>query len=348
MIDRRNHSNGRGVTGAVRLDPGVHEGGAPRPPSEAALEALVVSKSFGDRRALHEVSLSVERGQVRALLGPNGAGKTTLLRILSGLVLPDSGSVRICGTDPHTNERVVRRKLGLVPSGDRTFYLRLSGLENLVFFARLHGMRRGRARERAYEVLEQVELMDAARLAVQKYSHGMQKRLSVARALLTEPAVFLIDEATHDLDPAAARNVIEIVRGLCRHGVAVIWATQRLDEIRGFADGVSLLSRGHVQFSGSVPELMSHAAPRRFLLRLDGQPGHDLDERVATALAGRGSAESSGGTGSGHLTMHLHADVILGEALAALTAANLQVLACREERSEIEEAFLSLMGKDGG
>jgi ABC-2 type transport system ATP-binding protein len=345
MFDPWNDTNGAGATGPIRLDLGAPKTGALEPPSAAALEALSISRSFGHRRVLDEVSLSVERGQVRALLGPNGAGKTTLLRILSGLVMPDSGSVRICGSDPHTSERVARRKLGLVPSGDRTFYLRLSGHENLVFFARLHGMKRGRARGRAYEVLEQVELADAADLAVQKYSHGMQKRLSVARALLTEPAVFLVDEATHDLDPAAARNVIEIVRGLCREGVAVIWATQRLDEIRGFADGVSLLSRGQVQFSGSVPELMSHAAPRRFLLRLDGLPGHDLDERVETALAGRGSAEM-GGNGSGHLTIQLHADVILGDALAALTAADLQVLACREERSEIEEAFLSLMGKE--
>jgi ABC-type multidrug transport system ATPase subunit len=343
MVDLWNYSNGASGGGAVRLDSGVAAAGATEPPPAPALEVLLVSKSFERRRVLDEVSLSVGRGQVRALLGPNGAGKTTLLRILSGLVMPDSGSVRVCGLDPSVGERLVRRKLGLIPSGDRTFYLRLSGLENLVFFARLHGMRRGRARERAYEVLEQVELVDAARLAVQKYSHGMQKRLSVARALLTEPGVFLVDEATHDLDPAAARNVIEIVKGLCRDGAAVIWATQRLDEIRGFADSVSLLSRGHLLFNGSVPELMSHATPRRFLLRLDdGLPGHNLDKRVAAALAGRGSAESTGGNGSGHLTMRLHDDVVLGDALAALAAANLQVLACREERSEIEEAFLSL------
>jgi ABC-type multidrug transport system ATPase subunit len=345
MIHVQNYTNGAGAARAIRVDPAV--GGTTEPPAEAALEALLVSKTFARLRVLDEVSLTVKRGQARALLGPNGAGKTTLLRIMSGLVMPDTGSVRVCGLDPGRSERLVRRQLGLVPSGDRTFYLRLSGLENLVFFARMHGMRRGRARVRALEVLEQVDLGDAAGLAVQKYSHGMQKRLSVARALLTEPSVLLVDEATHDLDPAAARNVIEIVRGLCRQGVAVIWATQRLDEIRGFADCVSLLSRGHVLFSDSVPELMSHAAPRRFLLRLeDGLPSHNLDERVIAALAGRGSAESTGGGGTGHLTMHLRDDVILGDALAALTAANLQVLACREERSEIEEAFLSLMRKE--
>jgi len=317
---------------------------APARPPAAALEARRVSRSFDGTRVLNEVSLTVEPGRVCALLGPNGAGKTTLVRILSGLVMPDSGSVRVCGLDPAVHERIVRRSLGLVPSGDRTFYLRLSGFENLVFFARLHGIKRRRARERAREVLEQVDLADAARLSVQKYSHGMQKRLSVARALLTEPSVFLVDEATHDLDPVAARNVIEIIRGLCRAGAAVVWATQRLDEIRGFADDVSLLSHGNVRFSGSVPELMTHATPRRFLLRLeDALPGGDLADRVVTALAGRGRVERAGGAGSGHYRLRLRDDVILGDALATLAAADARVLACREERSEIEEAFLALV-----
>jgi ABC-2 type transport system ATP-binding protein len=317
------------------------EAPAPAAPPVPALEARGVSRSFDGKRVLDDVSLSVAPGQVRALLGPNGAGKTTLVRILSGLLMPDSGSVRLGGLDPAAHERLVRRRLGLVPSGDRTFYLRLSGLENLVFFARLHGMRRRRARERAHAVLEQVDLTDAARLSVQKYSHGMQKRLSVARALLTEPSVFLIDEATHDLDPVAARNVVEIIRGLCRDGAAVVWATQRLDEIRGFADEVSLLSHGSVRFSGTVPELMTHATPRQFLLRLaDGLADGDLDERIAGALAGRGLVES---VGEGHYRLHLRDDVILGEALGAFAAADAQVLACREERSEIEEAFLALV-----
>jgi ABC-type multidrug transport system ATPase subunit len=317
-------------------------------PRSPALDARAISRSFQKRRVLDEVSLSVLPGQVRALLGPNGAGKTTLLRILSGLMTPDSGSVHVDGLDPFEQQRLVRRRLGLVPSGDRTFYLRLSGLENLVFFARLHGIRRRRARERAYEVLEQVDLTDAARLSVQKYSHGMQKRLSVARALLTEPSVLLVDEATHDLDPAAARNVVDLVRGLCDHGAAVVWATQRLDEIRGFADGVSLLTRGQLRFDGTVPELMALAGPQRYLVRVrNGVAGRDLDARVRNALAGRGAVERAGGDDSGHYAMRLDDDVILGDALAALASAGVQVLACREERSEVEEAFLALMPKGG-
>jgi ABC-2 type transport system ATP-binding protein len=312
-----------------------------------AIEAHHVSRSFDQKLVLKDVSLSVEPGHVGALLGPNGAGKTTLLRILSGLAAPDSGTVRVKGLDPMADDRAVRRQLGLVPSGDRTFYERLSGLENLVFFGRLHGMRRPNALARAREVLEQVELSEAAARPVRKYSHGMQKRLSVARALLTRPSVFLVDEATHDLDPAAARNVMDIIKGFCREGAAVIWATQRIDEIRGFADRVTLLSRGNVRFTGTVPDLMSHAEPRRFLVRLrNGRPAGDLDRRIAAALGGRGSIADAAAAGSGHYTMSLRDGVILGDALNALTAAGIQVLACREERSEIEEAFLSLMRAD--
>ena len=320
---------------------------APAPEGEPAaptIEARAVSRSFDRKLVLNDVSLSVEPGQIRALLGPNGAGKTTLLRILSGLTAPDSGSVRVERLDPLTHDREVRRRLGLVPSGDRTFYERLSGVENLAFFARLHGMRRRVALARAREVLEQVELADAAARPVRTYSHGMQKRLSVARALLMRPSVFLVDEATHDLDPAAARNVMDIITGFCEEGAAVVWATQRIDEIRGFADRVTLLARGNVRFSGTVPDLMAHAAPRRFLVRLrNGRPAPDLKGRVEAALGARGAITSPAGVTSGHYAMTLQDGVVLGDALAALAAADIKVLACREERSEIEEAFLSFM-----
>jgi ABC-2 type transport system ATP-binding protein len=328
--------------------------GAHAPPPSAAgeraapaIEASHVSRSFDGRLVLKGVSLDVQPGHVRALLGPNGAGKTTLLRILSGLAAPDSGTVRVSGLDPMKHDREVRRRLGLVPSGDRSFYERLSGLDNLVFFGRLHGMRRRTAVARAREVLDEVELADAAARAVRTYSHGMQKRLSVARALLTRPSVFLVDEATHDLDPTAARNVMDTIKGFCGRGAAVVWATQRIDEIRGFADRVTLLSHGDVRFSGTVPDLMAHASPRRFLLRLqNGRPAGDLHGRIEAALGARGSIVGAAGASSGHYTMHLRDRVVLGDALAALSSAGIQVLACREERSEIEEAFLSLMRDD--
>ena len=310
---------------------------APAAPSIAVRD---VSRRFGDKLALNCVSLAVEPGSVHALLGPNGAGKTTLLRILTGLLKPTTGDVAVLGEQ--IGRRSLQSRIGFIPSGDRSFYLRISGRENLVFFARLHGIRRRDAFTRADRALASVDLADAASKRVGAYSHGMQKRLSIARALLTEPEVLLVDEATHDLDPEGGLVVRQLVSDLARRGTAVLWTTQRLDEIRGFADRVTLLRSGETCFSGSVPELMSYAIPRRYLLRIrNGTPGSPtLTSRLQSALGARGTIAPEGG--SEHFVLALADDAVLGEAIAALTATDLHVLTCREERSEIEEAFLHL------
>jgi ABC-2 type transport system ATP-binding protein len=313
---------------------------------DPTIEALGIEQSFGEKRVLDSVSFEVPPGAIHALLGPNGAGKTTLIRILSGLLVPLGGSVQILGR-PAGSSRSFRRLIGLVPSGDRSFYLRISGVENLLFFARLHGMSRRAALARAREVIAEVGLEAAANERVGFYSHGMQKRLSVARALLADPPVLLIDEATHDLDPDGARRVRELVSLSAARGTAVVWATQRLDEIRGYADRVTLLSEGRAAFAGTVPELMATAVPRRYLLRLqNGRPaGYALESAGRSALGSLGTLELIGESSSEHYVLALADATVLGDALAALSHADIDVLTCREERSEIEQAFLALAGE---
>ena len=320
--------------------------GAARLPSDApTIGAHAVGQRFGRKQVLRSVSFEVESGGIHALLGPNGAGKTTLIRIISGLLVPTDGVVRIFGA-PADSSRATRQLIGLVPSGDRSFYLRISGLENLAFFARLHGMSRRAGLSRAREVLEQVGLTDAATTRVGFYSHGMQKRLSVARALLAAPPILLIDEATHDLDPDGARRVRELVAAAAERGAAVVWATQRLDEIRGFADRVTLLAEGRAAFAGTVAEMMAIAVPRRYLLRLtNGHPApYSLEAAGCTALGSLGRLEQAGEASAEHYVLALSDDAVLGEALTALSSADIDVITCREERSEIEEAFLALAG----
>jgi len=298
-----------------------------------------LGRRFGDVVALHDVSLHVGAGEVHALLGPNGAGKTTLLRTLTGHHTPTSGSVRVCGRDSSRAPREVRRLVGLVPSGDRTFYLRLSGLENLVFFGRLHGLRRKQARSVGREALASVGLVDAADTMVGLYSHGMQKRLGIARALLVHPQVLLVDEATHDLDPAGARQVRDLVRAVADEGAAVLWATQRLDEIRGFAGHVTVLDRGNVRFGGTVAALMEHARDRRYLLRVR----HATPEQLRAALGPAAHAEPVA-EGGEHYLLVLAEDATLGVAIAALESAGVEVLTCRHEESDVEQAFLAVVG----
>jgi ABC-2 type transport system ATP-binding protein len=313
------------------------------------VDVVGVERRFGAKVALRDVSLRIESGRIHALLGPNGAGKTTLLRVLTGLVEPDDGDVRLMGIPwSPADARRIRRLFGFVPSGDRTFYLRLTGMENLVFFARMYGLGRREAVARAQQVLASVELEDAADVTVGVYSHGMQKRLSLARALLLSPPILFIDEATHDLDPEGARRVQDLVAAAAMRGTAVIWATQRLDEIRGFANRVTLIDRGRIRFSGSVPQLMAMHAARRYVLHIaNGDLGAArLVAAARSALGQMGTIVRNDDSGGDHYLMSLRDEAVFGDALGALVAAGLKILACQEERSSIENAFLHLTAED--
>ncbi len=310
-------------------------------PTSASVVVESVSRRFGETLALDDVSLSVEPGELHALLGPNGAGKTTLLRLLTGLVDPTSGSIRVLGVDAASNTRALRRLVGLVPSGDRTFYLRISALENLVFFARLYGFDKRTATRRARDVLAAVELEAQESKPVGAFSHGMQKRLSVARALLTEPAVLLVDEATHDLDPVAARRVRELVRASADRGAAVVWATQRIEEIRGFAERATVLNRGRIRFSGNVSGLLTVAATDEFLLQLEA--AHLTLADLSAALGERGTVVPTADGEAETFVLALAAGCPLGEALQALRDAGAEVLGCTEVRPQLEQGFLSLI-----
>jgi ABC-2 type transport system ATP-binding protein len=309
-----------------------------------AVEALSVSRRFGPKLALDDVSLAVAPGEIHAVLGPNGAGKTTLVRVLVGLVRPDSGEVRLPGRVADATTRHARRLFSFVPSGDRTFYLRLTGLENLAFFARLYGFSRRAGVARAKECLERVELSDQQDVRVGTYSHGMQKRLAIARALLVEPPLMIFDESTHDLDPPSARHIQTAVKDVVSRGTAVLWATQRVDEIRGFCDRVTLLNRGRVRFRGSVPQLMAHGTGRRYILHVAPTDGdvRDVVARARTAVGSTGDVAAVADE-PGRLALTVRDGVILGSVITDLTQAGIAVAACTPERSEIEDAFLSLI-----
>ena len=311
--------------------------GAPAP----VVEVDGLERRFDAVHALRGVDLEVEAGEIHALLGPNGAGKTTLMRVLCGLVDPTAGSAYVLDL-PAGRAPELRRRVGLVPSGDRSFYLRLSGLENLIFFARLHGQRRRAAAELAARLLDGVGLADAARRPVSTYSHGMQKRLSFARALLGRPAVLLVDEATHDLDPVAAAQVRDLTRAHADDGTTVLWATQRIEELTGFADRVTVLDRGLVCFAGTVPELAAAGGGDRHVVRF-GPATRASVPVLDEALGRRGTLHPV--PGDGHdATLALAPGTTLGAAVAVLVAAGAEIVACRDERPPIERAFLNVTG----
>jgi ABC-2 type transport system ATP-binding protein len=312
------------------------------------VEVSDVHHSFGDKQALRGISLAVESGEIHALLGPNGAGKTTLLRVLSGLVEPGAGFARVAGIDSAGHTTALKEAIGLIPSGDRTFYLRISGVENLAFFARMYGLSRREAVRRARAGIDDVGLSEVGDRPVFGYSHGMQKRLSVARALLADPKALLVDEATHDLDPEGSQRVRQLVRDSASRGAAVIWTTQRLEEIRGFADRVTLLVAGQVRFSGTVAEFMSLAESRAYLLGLDRVEAGGDPEIGAMRAAVQNLATLDPATGEGrlHVRLRLESGATIGDAIAALVDSGTTIVSCREEQSEIEQAFMTITARE--
>ena len=182
-----------------------------------------------------------------ALLGPNGAGKSTLLRIIGTTVLPDEGTARVDGIDVIADPQHARARMGLVLGEERSWYWRLTGRRNLEFFAILHGYSRPDARERATELLETVDLADAADRRFDGYSSGMKARLSLARGLIHDPPVLILDEPTRTLDPVIAADFRDVVRDLAhQRGRAVLFATHDLHEAAAIASRVVVLDRGRL------------------------------------------------------------------------------------------------------
>jgi ABC-2 type transport system ATP-binding protein len=203
-----------------------------------------VSKSYGKLQALKAVDLEVGTGQFVALLGPNGAGKSTLFQLLSGLFVPNAGTIRIEGRDLASAGPRALASLGIVfqqPTLDQD----LTVHANLLFHARLHGMGR-RARERITTELSRLRLQEMAKAPCRSLSGGNRRKVELARALLHEPRILLMDEATVGLDPASRSGLLEHVHALCRdRGLAVLWATHLVDEAEQ-ADRVMILHRGEV------------------------------------------------------------------------------------------------------
>jgi ABC-2 type transport system ATP-binding protein len=257
----------------------------------AAVRATGVIKRFETTRALDDVDLLVERGEVRGLLGPNGAGKTTLLRILFGLVRPDAGSVELF-------ERPFGAE-GADPSGaldgvggfveDPSFYPYLSGRANLELLAELDG----RARTaRIDEVLHRVGLADRAGDRVNGYSTGMRQRLGIAAALLRAPRLLLLDEPTAGLDPAGAREVGAMVRELAADGVAILVSSHQIVEVENVCDSFTVLRRGRVVWDGTAAQLRAQAPASAYRLSTSDD-GRALE--IAERRPGVSTVRSRGG-----------------------------------------------------
>jgi len=205
-----------------------------------AIQTVNLTKAYGGRPIVRDLTFQVNPGEVYALVGPNGAGKTTVIRLVSGLAFPTSGQVRILGKDPHQHP-MVRRAIGAVVEAPAAFYPYLSGRANL----RLHGNLAGSVTDqRIEEVLRMMELEHAAERKVGVYSLGMRQRLGVAAAMLTRPEVLILDEPASGMDPLSLNLVHAVLQRAAQDGTAVLLSTHHLDEVVAYCTRVAILEEG--------------------------------------------------------------------------------------------------------
>jgi len=244
-------------------------------PAEPVLLARDVRKSYGPRVALQSVSLQLQAGEMVALLGPNGAGKSTLVQLLSGLFVPDQGSIRIMGHDMRTQAPRALAGLGVVFQ-QSALDADLSILANLLFHTDLHGVARSTALARIDQGLLQHGLQAERNAPVKSLSGGNRRKVELVRALLHKPAFLLMDEATVGLDPASRKALVDSVYALTRSGsVAALWATHLVDEVEQ-ADRVIVLNKGVVLFEGTPAGLSARCdgvSMERAFLQLCAQSG---------------------------------------------------------------------------
>jgi ABC-2 type transport system ATP-binding protein len=231
----------------------------------------------GETLALNDISFSVERAQVLVLLGPNGSGKTTALKLISTMLLPDSGSVKVGNFDTLGDAGEVRRQVGISVAAERSFFPRLSARENLNFFAAFDDVPRGERAQRIDDVLRDTGLEDQADTLVMKFSSGMYQRLGIARALVKRPAVLLLDEPTRSLDAATTAHFWTTIRALARQQTTVLLATHNFAEAAAVGDRLLLLHRGAVLADRSLGASEGAGELRSFYFRATGE----IDEAAA-------------------------------------------------------------------
>jgi ABC-2 type transport system ATP-binding protein len=250
-----------------------------------AVEAVGLTRSFGETRALDGLDLQIPTGTVYGLLGPNGAGKTTTVRVLATLLRPDGGQARVFGHDVVTEADAVRARVSLTgqyASVDED----LTGEENLVLLGRLLGLGRPAARERAERLLAAFGLTEAAGRQVKKYSGGMRRRIDIAASILSTPDLLFLDEPTTGLDPRSRNQVWEIIRAVVAHGTTVLLTTQYLDEADQLAGRIAVVDHGRVIAEGTPGELKSSVGSGTVHVRLRDPARRDDAERVLQSALG--------------------------------------------------------------
>jgi ABC-2 type transport system ATP-binding protein len=302
-------------------------------------EILIYPFQKREITALEKVNIRVKRGEVFGLLGPNGAGKTTLIKTLCTLLLPNEGTALVNGHDIVKEEKEVKRSIGYVVNDERSFYWRLTGRQNLGFFAMLNNLAPDRANRRIEEVLRLVGLETNGDKRVKDYSTGMKQKLAIARGMLSDPEVLFLDEPTRSLDPIIAKSLREFIRRniVEGQGKTVFLSTHNLGEAEDLCDRLAIIDRGEIKACGTLDEMKGLLdEQRRYLIELQ-EPTPGLMEALRDVFPFT-SREAVQGRG---MTIEVAIDDrwTVSRVIEAIVAHGGKVVGCSPEGRTLEEIF---------
>ena len=305
------------------------------------IETNDLSKQFHDFMAVDGVNLSIGAGQILALLGQNGAGKTTTVRMLTALLQPSRGSARVAGYDVTKNGHDVRASVGVLTE-HHGLYMRMTGSEYMDFFGQVYNLDPSLRKTRTDNLLEYFGLAEAAKRRIGEYSKGMRQKLALARAMMHEPSVLLLDEPTSAMDPESARLVRDEISRLKSTQRTIMLCSHNLTEVELLADKIAIIYRGKILIQGSLDELKANVlgSPEyivKFALgwdasRLELPKGMEMLEKTATSLKVRVEAPEQ----------------LNPELIQRLTSMSAPVVAFQEETRTLEQVYLKVMATAKG
>jgi ABC-2 type transport system ATP-binding protein len=306
--------------------------------SNVLLEVEDVRKEYGATVALDGVHFQVHDGEMFGLLGPNGAGKTTLLSILSGLLAPTAGTVRLLGERVDPSNREARRLIGIVPQ-ELAVYGELTARENLRFFGELYGLGGAELEQRVTTILAAVALEDRADHRVRTFSGGMQRRLNLGAALVHGPQLLLLDEPTVGVDPQSRNRIFEEVRQLNQNGMTVVYTSHYMEEVQSLCTRIGIMDHGHLVACDTLPQLLRQLAG---LIRFRVSEVSPLLRDQLKGLLDCRLFERSGGM----LELEC-ADVktALARLVVLLSESHVELLGLEIEEPNLERVFLHLTGR---
>jgi ABC-2 type transport system ATP-binding protein len=330
--------------------------------TDTANDIVVVTglvKRFGEHAAVDGVDFQIRTGEIFGLLGPNGAGKTTAISVISCLLAPTEGTVRVDGALTTKAAATVKRALGVVPQ-EIALYPTLTALENLKFWGRMYGLSGALLEERVAEALELAGLADRAKERVETYSGGMKRRINIAAGIMHHPKVLIMDEPTVGIDPQSRNHILETVKELNHRGMTVLYTSHYMEEVEFLCDRVAIMDHGRIIAQGTIDELKRlvggenvisvrvHDVPEGALESLRALEGVDSATASASEATSEGAVEGGGEGPSGEAIIQVlshDSGLVIADVVGVLGRAGAKVLSVDVREPNLESVFLHLTGK---